>query len=134
MLLEVQFLISRYKLSKKDTWQQHAWTADVYMLILLPNSSVLHSQKSLIENTLFTALDTQLSPTRDVTMDYSFFRNTQASRHISLYLAGFLYIYIICVVIEIYYLSDLIATYIFAFVFLTQHALWFIIYCYHLQQ
>lgn len=52
-----------------------------------------------------------------------------------IYLTEFLHIYRIRVVMEVSYLSDLVPTYRFAFVFLTQeHALWFIIYWYHLQQ
>lgn len=41
------------------------------------------------------------SPSRVIPVDHSFFQNTQATRHMSIYLAEFLYTYTIYVVMEI---------------------------------
>lgn len=130
------------------------WSADKDFQINIPGSNMLGKHMStcllfsqtvgyfMAKNLSLKTYSSQLwilpalsihPSSRAIPIDHSFFQNTQATRRMSSYLAGFLYTYTICVVMEIHYLSGLIPTYRFAFVFLTQeHALWFIMI--HLQQ
>lgn len=96
----------------------------MHMLALLPNSRRLHGQKSLIENLLFTAL--VIPSSFDSLSQQSCANGSQLppeyiSCQTHTYFFGrFLYIYTICVVMEMCYLSSLVPTYRFAFDFDTR--------------